>query len=124
MNSIRKKFIENKLKKSLVSNSTEQVMDQLVKKQGTNETLLKSIESNINSMGYNALSNKDFENARQGGELNTKFFPQSANAWDSYAEYFLSRGDKTKAIKFYSKVLEVDQDSENAKIQLKKLKGD
>ena len=72
---------------------------------------------------YAALAQKDFNEAIHLFQLNTSYFPESANTWDSYAEAFLIKGDKLKAIKFYEKVLEVDQNSENAKNQLKKLRA-
>ena len=53
--------------------------------------------------------------------LNTTWYPQSANAYDSLAEAYASTGNKALAIKNYQKALELNPDSDNARAWLKKL---
>ena len=51
-------------------------------------------------------------------EINTKLFPESANAFDSYAECLMNRGKKEEALKYYQVAIEKDKDgatAENAK---------
>ena len=40
-------------------------------------------------------------------ELNIEYFPKSANAWDSMADYYEAQEDFTNAIKYASKAFEL-----------------
>lgn len=68
---------------------------------------LSGLEFLVNGLGYNYLGEKDFENAIQVLELNTRLYPKSQNVWDSYAEVFLMQGDTTKAVQYYQKALDI-----------------
>ena len=54
--------------------------------------------------------------------LNTHYFPQSPNTWDSLGEACMKNGDKDKAIEYYEKALELDPESKTAQKALKKLR--
>jgi len=54
--------------------------------------------------------------------LNTRLFPKSANAWDSYAEAHWKTGKKDKATALYKKAIELDPDGETGKNAREKLK--
>jgi len=116
------KNIELLLKESLLDNTTEAKMKQLITDNHDNEALLTSIESNINSLGYNYVSNNELVKAIAIFKLNTKYFENSGNVWDSYAEAHLLNNDRVNAIKYYTKALEVNPELSSAKEQLKKLK--
>lgn len=78
-------------------------------------------EDQFNNMGYQLMSAKHLDDALVVFTQNTNDYPNSANAWDSLAECYLSKGDKNMAIKYYEKTLELNPAS-NAKEKLKKLR--
>ena len=58
--------------------------------------------------------------------MNAKFFPNSANVWDSLAEAYWKSGDKVKAEEYYKKAISLDPEGrvgENAKKMLAEMKG-
>lgn len=79
-------------------------------------------EDQFNSMGYTLLRMKKIDDAIEIFKQNTFDFPNSANAWDSLAEAYLTKGEKELAIKYYEKSLELNPKNNNAVEQLKKLK--
>ena len=83
---------------------------------------VKIYEFRINSIGYVLLKLKKVDDAIEVFKLNTSDFPNSANAWDSLAEGYLTKGDKESAIKYYEKSLELNPQNKNAAEQLNKLK--
>ncbi len=81
----------------------------------------KISESDMNSIGYALIRMKKLDDALQVFKQNTDDFPQSWNAWDSYAEAYMDKGDKENAIKYYRKSLELNPQSENGKNMLDQL---
>lgn len=78
-------------------------------------------EDKINQSGYNLLNAKQNDGALFVFQLNTRLFPQSANAWDSLAEAHYRAGHKEQAIEFYRKAMAMDPNGstgENAKRML------
>ncbi len=83
-----------------------------------------NFENKINDAGYNLLNQKQTEGALFVFELNTKFFPASANAWDSYAEANWKAKKTDKAIAFYNKAIELDPNGitgDNARRMIKQI---
>lgn len=66
----------------------------------------------------------DLDKAFEVLKLNTEYFPDAFNTWDSLAEVYMLKGDKEAAIKFYKKSLELNPNNTNAVDQIKKLKGE
>lgn len=86
-----------------------------------------NFETKINDAGYNLLNQKQTEGALFIFQLNTKLFPKSANAWDSFAEANWKAGKKEKAIEYYNKAIELDPGGvtgENARNMLKQIQAD
>ena len=84
-------------------------------------------ETKINDAGYNMLNGKQIDAALMVLQLNVKLFPQSANAWDSYAEANWKAGKTDKAIEYYNKAIELDPHGvtgENARNTLKKIQAE
>ena len=79
-------------------------------------------ENVMNNTGYRFLNNKDFETALKIFELNIREYPESWNVYDSFAEAYLEKGDKTNAGKYYEKALSMNPDNQNIKNILSKLK--
>ena len=76
----------------------------------------------VNEMGYNLMNQNKVEEARAAFELNVTLFPNSFNACDSYAEYYMKNGDYPTAIKYYKKSLELNPDNQNAIKMIEQLK--
>jgi len=82
------------------------------------------IEARVNSFGYQLINNKNYEEAINVFTLNTEFFPQSPNAWDSLAESYWRAGNKEKARELYQKAISLDPDGrigDNARNMLKQM---
>lgn len=66
----------------------------------------RSPQADVNALGYRLLPNSR-ATAIRVFRLNTLAFPQSANAWDSYAEGLLEDGQRDAAIAAYRKAVEI-----------------
>lgn len=62
----------------------------------------------LNSIGYDLLFSGQVDDAIAAFTLNTELFPDVANCWDSLGEAWLKKGDRKKALTYYSKALELD----------------
>lgn len=77
----------------------------------------------LNTLGYVLLRAGKIEESLVVFKINTYLYPSHANAYDSYAEALAEAGRKEEAIEYYSKVLELDADNENALKQIENLKA-
>ncbi len=80
-------------------------------------------EQDMNNLGYTLINIKKLDDGAAVLKQNTDDFPQSWNAWDSYAEACMDKGEKELAIKYYRKSLELNPQSENGKKMLEELQG-
>ncbi len=69
-------------------------------------------EQNINEIGYYFMGNKKFDKAFEFFKLNIENYPGSFNVYDSMGDYYRAKGDKQKAIEYYSKVLPIRNNPE------------
>jgi tetratricopeptide (TPR) repeat protein len=65
-------------------------------------------EQKINQAGYDLLNSKQLDQSLYVFELNTKLYPKSANAWDSFAEANWKANKIEKAVEYYNKAIELD----------------
>ena len=79
-------------------------------------------EMQINGLGYNALSLKQYPKAAALFEMNIENYPQSGNVYDSYADVLIAQKDTVKAIVNYKKAYAITK-SEETKHKLDKLEG-
>ena len=82
--------------------------------------------SKFNQAGYDLLNGNQIEPAIYVFTLNTKLYPDSANAWDSLGEACLKANQKDKAIEYYNKAIALDPDGsigDNARNMLKQING-
>ncbi|MCP4218000.1 MAG: serine hydrolase [bacterium] len=79
-------------------------------------------ERQLNRLGYFLLNTKRFDRAIGIFKVNVAEFPKSANAYDSLAEAYMKKGDKTQAKENFRKSLELNPKNENAVKMLEKLK--
>jgi CubicO group peptidase (beta-lactamase class C family) len=78
-------------------------------------------ESFINSIGYNYLGNKKYQESIKIFILNVELFPRAFNTYDSLGEAYMMVGDIEKAIFNYKKSLELNPNNLGAVEALKKL---
>ena len=72
-------------------------------------------ESIINTLGYNALSMKNFKLSEYLFKLNIENYPNSNNAFDSMGDYFSTVGDYEQAKTMYNKALLIYDNIETRK---------
>ena len=109
---------------ALLSAEPHDSLAQLVKTNGNDVEILKTIESRINSAGYAAAFADDLDRSEQLLELNTQLFSTSANTWDSLAEIVDYRGDSIRALQLYRKVMQIDPEFGNARENVERIKND
>jgi tetratricopeptide (TPR) repeat protein len=74
-----------------------------------------------NSNPYHLPEQHLYKQAVETLKMNVALFPNSWNAYDSYAEALLADGQKEEAIKMYQKSIELNPNNENGKNALKTL---
>ena len=79
-------------------------------------------EMQINNLGYNALSLKQYAKAAALFEMNIANYPKSANVYDSYADLLAAKKDTANAIVNYQKALAIANNAETNQ-KLDKLQG-
>ena len=77
----------------------------------------------INMEGYKLLWRDELDKAIKVFELNTQLYPEGFNTWDSLAEAYMKKGDKEKAIKYYSKSLALNANNTHAQEMIDKMKS-
>jgi hypothetical protein len=80
-------------------------------------------EKTINSLGYALLQEKDPSSAVVLFKLNTKAYPDSANAWDSLGDGYEATNDVQDARAAYARSVELNPGNEHAKSELAKLRN-
>jgi tetratricopeptide (TPR) repeat protein len=65
-------------------------------------------ETKLNRLGYAFLNANKQSASLDAFKLNTDIYPQSANAWNSYAERLLKSGNKPLAKAYYQKSIDLD----------------
>lgn len=86
------------------------------------DSLDSSIEEKyLNSIGYKALREKNFEMAKAILKINVALYPNSSNVYDSLAEAYMKSGDTIMAIENYKESLTFDSGNKSAKQQLEKM---
>lgn len=77
----------------------------------------------LNMQGYMSMDMGQMERAKVNFELTIEYYPNSANAFDSMADYHEKNGDNEKAIKFVTKAFEISgEDSYKERMEVLKKK--
>ncbi len=72
-------------------------------------------ENMLNGLGYEFLQQKHYAKAGSLFKMNIDNYPKSYNVYDSYGDYFLAIGDKSKAIEHFKKALSLKENTESRK---------
>ncbi len=78
-------------------------------------------ENAINTIGYIAMKNKNYEGAIAVFELNCEIFPGSSNVYDSLGEAYMMAGLYREAVENYKKSVELNPGNQNAKKMIEHL---
>ena len=78
-------------------------------------------EGDMNKLGYKYLNGDRIEDALIVFRLNVESYPESWNAYGSYAEALVKNGDTEAAIANYRKSVEINPENKNGKQMLEKL---
>ena len=79
-------------------------------------------EMQINGLGYNALSQKQYAKAAALFQMNIANYSNSGNVYDSYADLLVAKKDTMNAVVNYNKALAIN-DNPETKQKLDKLQG-
>ena len=79
-------------------------------------------ENRINRIGYLLLGKNKVAEAIVIFQLNTEWYPQSANTYDSLGEAYMKAGDRERAIENYEKTLQLSPNSASAMDALRQLR--
>jgi hypothetical protein len=91
-----------------------------VKKDGNQ---FKFDESELNTLGYQLLSEKRVKDAIEILKINAAEYPGSFNVYDSLGEAYMHDGDNENAKINYKRSLEINPQNENGILMLKKLEN-
>ena len=69
-------------------------------------------EMQINGLGYNALSQKQYAKAAALFKMNIENYPESGNVYDSYADLLVAQKDTIKAIANYQKAFAITKSAD------------
>ena len=76
---------------------------------------IKPAESLLNGLAYYSLNTKQFTKAKYLFKMNVSNYPQSANAYDSFGDFYNETGDTANAIKCYKQALDLKEIPETRK---------
>lgn len=113
--------IANKLKNFIEAEGIDNIESQYIELKKNEANGYNFSEDQLNQLGYHYLGNDKADYAVAIFKINVDAFPKSSNAYDSYGEALLKRGDKEKAIKNYQKSVELNPANEGGIKVLKDL---
>lgn len=114
------------LKDLFIAGKLDQVEAEALKMMADPKYRYVNFESKINRAGYDLLNAKRFDQSLFVFGMNTRLYPNSANAWDSFAEANWKAGKTDKAIEYYNKAIALDPDGvtgANARGMLEQVKA-
>lgn len=97
-----------KLLRAILASDYDQAITPYLAKNQPHQDTSKIKEWQMNSIGYNLMNRKRFEDARKVFWANTLAYPNAANTYDSYAEVSLKMGDQKTAKEYYQKAYSMD----------------
>lgn len=117
---LAKKRLKNRLYDWIIDEGVNVALQKYTQLNEQGESLS---ERRLNHFGYELLNLNLIEAAIEIFKLNVVNNPESANAYDSLAEGYISINNNRLALSNYKKSLALDKENENAKQAIKKLKA-
>lgn len=78
-------------------------------------------EGELNTLGYQLIKKKKFDQAVRMFQLNVDAYPRSSNAYDSLGEAYADDGNNSQAIASYRKAVQLNPNNRNSLVALQKL---
>jgi len=103
----------------LKDNEYEEALEAYLAIQKDDSTSVLIKENDFNSLGYELIRKKEYENAIDVFKINVALYPESENVYDSLADAYLKSGDSINAFNCYSKALEFNSGNSRAKKYIK-----
>ena len=86
------------------------------------EIVYPSLNTLFNTYAYYLKSKNKLDQGLEALLAAIELYPQDANLYDSIGEFYLAKDDKTKAIEYYKKTLEIDPKFRSSILALEKMK--
>ncbi|HZQ21591.1 MAG TPA: DUF2306 domain-containing protein [Terriglobales bacterium] len=118
-----RRSITETLSATIASRGIEAAVKQYHDLKSTEPATYNFDEPELNSLGYQMIRAKKFQDAIRIFQLNIEAYPQSSNAYDSLAEGYLDLGDKVQAIANYRKAIELNPKNRNSIVMLQKVEA-
>jgi len=117
----KRKSIAEFLSQTISSTGIDAAIKQYHDLKSTQPAVYNFDKSELNSLGYQLLTNKNLKDAIRIFQLNVEAYPQSGDVYDSLVEAYMDDGDRRLAIANYQKSLQLDPSNSDAVQMLKKL---
>ena len=118
-----RKSIAEILSASIATSGVDQAVKQYHELRNATPATYNFDEDELNTLGYEFIKAKKFEEAIRVFQLNVDAYPKSANTYDSLAEAYMDDGNTSQAIVNYQKSLQLNPKNRNAVQMLEKLKA-
>ena len=99
----------------LKDNEYEEALEAYLVIQKEDSTSVLIVENDFNSLGYELIRKKEYDNAISVLKINIALYPESTNAYDSLGEAYLRSGDSLNAFNNYKMALERNTGNRRAK---------
>lgn len=105
--------IANKIKKIIDINGVKNIQKQYFELKNNQSDKYSFSEEQLNELGYYYLSKDNIDFSLAVFEIYVAAFPNSSNAYDSYGEALLKKGENKKAIENYKKSIKLNPENNN-----------
>jgi tetratricopeptide (TPR) repeat protein len=116
-----RKSIAEALSATIASSSVDAAAQQYHHLNAAEPATYNFEENELNTLGYDLLRSRKFDQAIRIFQLNVEAYPQSGNVYDSLAEAYMDDGNKSQAITDYRESLQKNPKNRNAVQMLQKL---
>jgi uncharacterized membrane protein len=115
--------ISETLSATIASSGIDQAVKQYHDLKATQPAAYNFDEDQLNSLGYQLLNTRKFNEAIRIFQLNVEAYPKRANTYDSLGEGYMNAGNKPQAIADYQKSIELNPKNLNGVKMLQKLQA-
>jgi len=112
------------LTRTLIADGATAAVEQYRRLKQTEPRRYNFGEGELNNLGYHLMWRQMMPEAQAIFDLTIQEYPESANAYDSMGEFYMTSGQNDLAVQFYEKSLAMDSTNANAVEMLRQLKGE
>lgn len=110
---MQKASIGDKVYEEYQENGIDAAMEKYEQFEMENPDEYRWNEWELNRIGYQLMGEGDMEAAEKVFRYNMEAYPEAANPYDSYADYWIEQGDVEQAKEYLKKSLSLSENSEN-----------